>query len=138
MKQMLRMLLASLFMVGALVACGGEESTQSSESKNNVSQEEKQEIVQVTISQNNGEKTITEKEVKIEEGTTVMDVMKNNFEIETASGGGFITTIEGLKAEKSEKMAWFFTVNGEEAQVGAKEYELEPGDKLVWDMHSWE
>jgi len=141
MKQMLRVLIASLFMLGALVACsGGESSSTTSENNNNndTKQEEKQEVVQVTVSQNNGEKVIAEKEVEIKEGTSVMEVMKNNFEIKAASGGGFITTIEGIKAEQSEKMAWFYTVNGKEAEVGAKEYELEPGDEVVWDMHSWE
>ncbi|KGX83604.1 hypothetical protein N783_01975 [Pontibacillus marinus BH030004 = DSM 16465] len=139
MKQMLRVLIVSLFMLGALVACGGEESpTTSNENNNEAKQEENQEVVQVTVSQNNGEKVIAEKEVEIKEGTSVMEVMKNNFDIKAASGGGFITTIEGVKAEQSEKMAWFYTVNGKEAQVGAKEYELEPGDKVVWDMHSWE
>lgn len=141
MKQILRVLIASLFMVGALTACGGDESpstTSEKEKNNESSQEEKQEVVQVTVSQNNGEKVITEKEVEVQKGSSVMEVMKNNFEIETASGGGFITTIEGVEAVQSESMAWFYTVNGKEAEVGAKEYELEPGDEVVWDMHSWE
>lgn len=139
MKQMLRVLIASLFMLGALVACGGEEKpSTSSENNNETKQEEKQEVVQVTVSQNNGDKVIAEKEVEIKEGTSVMEVMKNNFDIKAASGGGFITSIEGVKAEQSEKMAWFYTINGKEAEVGAKEYELEPGDEVVWDMHSWE
>lgn len=135
---MLRILFASLFMVAALTACNGEQAPSTSNENNETNQEEQQEVVQVTISQGNGEETITEKEVTIEEGATVMEVMENNFEIKTASGGGFITTIEGVEADQGESMAWFYTVNGEKAEVGAKEYELKPGDELVWDMHSWE
>jgi len=139
MKQMLRVLIASLFMIGALAACGGEESpSTTNENNNEEKQEEQQEVVQVTVSQNNGEKVITEKEVEIEDGATVMEVMENNFEIETASGGGFITTIEGVEADQSESMAWMYTINGKEVEVGAKEYELEPDDEVIWDMHSWE
>ena len=32
---------------------------------------------------------------------------------------------------------WFFFVNGVEADVGAAEYELSPGDRVQWDHRDW-
>ncbi|MFZ3577063.1 DUF4430 domain-containing protein [Virgibacillus sp. DJP39] len=141
-----KLFLVSLVMViGLLGGCnqesGGEQSSPSNEqsqtSESNTSDnEQKEEIVTISITKKKGEETVTEKEIAIEEGAILYDVMKENFEIE--DDAGYITSIEGIKANESEQMAWMFTVNGEMASVGAKELELSLGDTVNFDLQSWE
>ncbi|KGP70922.1 DUF4430 domain-containing protein [Pontibacillus yanchengensis] len=140
MVKFIRMWMVSILVVFGLAACGQAEggNSTSETTSNEETQQEAQEKVKVTISKNNGEETIEEKELSIEEGQTVFEVMDENFELETDNSGGFITAVEGVKAKEEDKMAWFYTVNGKEAEVGAKEYELKPGDTITFDMHSWE
>ncbi|WP_174613636.1 DUF4430 domain-containing protein [Virgibacillus ihumii] len=132
-----------LIVIGLLVGCGTSEgqstsqnnqSAKSTESSN--ASEQKDETVTIILSKNNGEKQLGKKEIEIEEGTTLMSVMKKNFTLKTSHNGGFITAIEGVSHDKG-KTAWMFTVNGEAAKVGAKELELSPGDQITFDLHAF-
>lgn len=67
-----------------------------------------------------------------------MDVLKENFYVETEQDGKFITSIERVAPKEGEEKAWMFTVNGEMANVGASSYELSPGDEVNFDLHSYE
>ncbi len=129
-------LCASLLVAFALLT--GCQSQKDSEQENaNASQEEKQEVsVHLEISQNNGEKSLSNKDFSVEKGTMLMEALKENFNVE--ENDGYITSIEGVKADESKKQAWMYTINGEEASVGADQYELKEGDKVVFDMHKWE
>ncbi|QSS98510.1 DUF4430 domain-containing protein [Pontibacillus sp. ALD_SL1] len=139
MKQMMKMLLAALFVLGGLAACGQSTGdANSGESSQSTQEEQQEQRVRVEITKNNKEEDVAEKEIEIEAGATVMEVMKANFDIETGSNGGFITSIEGVAPKNGEQKAWFYSVNGEEAMVGANEYTLEPGDIVTFDFHSWE
>ncbi|GGC99898.1 DUF4430 domain-containing protein [Pontibacillus salipaludis] len=138
MKQMMKMLMATIFVLGGLAACGQSTEDANSGENNQSTQEQQEQLVTVEITTNNGEEAIAEREIEIEDGATVMEVMKANFNIETGSNGGFITSIEGVAPKDGEQKAWFYSVNGEEAMVGAKEYTLEPGDTVSFDFHSWE
>jgi len=133
MNKLYTLLLAILLTAGTLSGCG----TQTEEKANAGQEEEKQEVsVQVEISKNNGEETLADKEISVEEGTTLLKVMEDNFEVEQSEG--FINSIEGIAGNQEKKMAWMYTINGEEAQVGANEYEVKQGDMIVFDYHSWE
>nr|WP_255688253.1 DUF4430 domain-containing protein [Pontibacillus sp. HN14] len=135
---MLQLFLVSFFVLGGLAACGqSTEGGSNGDADNQSTQEEQEQQVEVKITKNNGEEVISEKEVEIEDGMTVMEVMEANFNLE-AGNDGFITAIEGVSPEDGEKKAWFYTVNGEEAMVGAKDYKLEAGDSVTFDFHSWE
>ncbi|MCS0543167.1 DUF4430 domain-containing protein, partial [Aeromonas veronii] len=124
--------------------CSNEPSTNESSNNNTAETVDKEEtaaeIVTVVISKNNGEEIIEEKEIKIESGkeVTVMDVMQANFDIETQFDGAFVASINGVAGSEEEKTSWFYSVNGEEAMVGANEYKLEPEDKIEFDLHKWE
>ncbi|UOQ93620.1 DUF4430 domain-containing protein [Halobacillus shinanisalinarum] len=121
------LMLTMLVLAGCQSESGGEETASK--------QEEKQEVtLQIELSKNKGEKVISTKDVTVEEGTMLMDVMKNNFEVE--ENEGFITGIEGITA--TDEKAWLFTINGESAMVGANEYEVKQGDEIVFDFHAWE
>ncbi|KHE71393.1 DUF4430 domain-containing protein [Halobacillus sp. BBL2006] len=136
MKKFFGLLVVFLLVAGVLSGCGTQQADQKEEASAS-QQEDKQEVtVQVEVSKSNGEEMLADKEVSVPEGTTLMEVMKENFEVKESEG--FINSIEGIEGNQEEKMAWMFTINGEEAMVGANEYEVEQGDEIVFDYHSWE
>ncbi|MBM7552423.1 DUF4430 domain-containing protein [Thalassobacillus pellis] len=131
-----RIVSAIFLSLGILAGCQAESP--GNDGQQQTEQQAKEEFsVQITISQNNGEKSVAEKELEVKEGTSLMKVLKENFE-GVKEKDGFITQIEGIKAKDGEQKAWFFTINGETAKVGAKEYELKEGDEVVFDFHKWE
>ncbi|MEF2291846.1 MULTISPECIES: DUF4430 domain-containing protein [Virgibacillus] len=144
MKQWLFRFGSFLVAIALLVGCGNDDSgttapSSNQPSENQVTQEEQAaETVLITISKDDGAEYLHEKEVPIEEGDTLMDVMEENFYVETEQNGEFITSIERLSAKEGEKKGWIYTVNGEMPNVGAAEYELKPGDKVVFDFQAWE
>ena len=67
-----------------------------------------------------------------------MRLLRSEFEVETRYGGRFVQSIDGLAGGgASGRRDWFFFVNGLEADVGAAEYELSPGDGVQWDLRNW-
>ncbi|WP_430785482.1 DUF4430 domain-containing protein [Virgibacillus flavescens] len=136
-----KLLLVSLFSI--LIVLGGcstgndaDNKEKQTETSENVSSENQEESVTVSITKNKGEETLSEKKIEIEEEAILYDVMKENFEIKDDTG--FITSIDGIEAKESEKMAWMVSVNDEMASVGAKELKLSPGDTVNFDLQSWE
>ncbi|WP_404452885.1 DUF4430 domain-containing protein [Virgibacillus necropolis] len=131
-----------VMIIGVLTGCSETSNDQSnpskeqSETSENATSENQEEIVTISITKNKGEESIKEMEIPIEDGAILYDVMKENFKIE--DDAGYITAIEGIEAKKSEQMAWMFFVNGEMGSVGAKDLELSPGDSVNFDLQSWE
>ncbi len=75
---------------------------------------------------------------KLREGQTAMRLLRSNNEVETRFGGGFVQAIDGLAGGgEGGTLDWFFYVNGIEADRGAAEYELSPGDVVQWDYRDW-
>ncbi|MBD7964664.1 DUF4430 domain-containing protein [Fictibacillus norfolkensis] len=133
MKKLL-LVLATMMMM--LVGCG---TTETKEPADQPKQEEtKKEQVTVEITKDNGKEKVTEKKVEIAKDATIMDVMQDNFKIETQYDGAFISSIEGVAGSEQEKTSWFFSVNGEEAMKGAKDITLKPGDVVEFDLHKYE
>ncbi|WP_181349977.1 DUF4430 domain-containing protein [Thalassobacillus sp. CUG 92003] len=134
MKWLSSFLFACMLMGSVLTGCqsdGGESQ------EANTEKEQQEEVnVTVNITQNNGEETVAEEELTVEEGAVLMDVMKNNFDIKEEDG--FITSIEGVSAEEGEQKAWMYTINGEEASTGANEYEVKDDDNIEFDFAAWE
>ncbi|WP_101844123.1 DUF4430 domain-containing protein [Halobacillus sp. Marseille-P3879] len=134
MKKKIHTLFISLLAAALLAGCqseGGQEEEGSQEA------DQEQEItIEVEISENEGEEVISTEEHSVEEGSVLMDVMEDNYEIEEEEG--FINSIEGIRAEDGEEKAWMYTINGEDASVGANEYEVEEGDEINFDFQSWE
>src|SRR5690625_7418944 len=100
MKKNWLTVLFTLFTVLVLVVgCGNNsnEPTQNSETNEEVNDAE-EEVVFVTISKDEGEEVLSEKEIEIEENDILMEVMQENFEIEEEEG--FITTIDGVGPEE--------------------------------------
>jgi UDP-3-O-acyl-N-acetylglucosamine deacetylase len=138
-----------LVITGLLFGCASNSENNQNESsdtdhteeaKNNSSTDEvAKDAVRITISIDNETEYIDEKEIPIEDGDILMDVMEENFYIESDFDGGFITSINSVKPEEDEEKSWVFFVNDEMAQKkGAKELELTPGDKINWDLQAWD
>jgi hypothetical protein len=123
------MLLAVAFTVAA---CGGQESTSSSAA---ASPAEPQAAVLVTT--DCGAKVLVQK-ATVEPGETALRSLDRVADIETNSGGKFVTSIEGVEQNTGKKLAWLYYVNGKAAQKGAAEVELADGDVEWWDLHNWE
>ncbi|WP_156488396.1 DUF4430 domain-containing protein [Fictibacillus phosphorivorans] len=133
---MKKLLLVLTTMIMMLVGCGTSEVKETADQPKQ--EETKKEQVTVQITKDNGKEKVTEKKVDITDGATIMDVMQDNFDIETQYDGAFISSIEGIEGNEKDKTSWFFSVNGEEAMKGAKEITLKPGDSLEFDFHKYE
>jgi hypothetical protein len=67
-----------------------------------------------------------------------MRLLQSANEVETRFGGGFVQSIDGVEgAGESGSRDWFFFVNGIEADRGAADYDLSPGDVVQWDHRDW-
>lgn len=75
---------------------------------------------------------------KVREGDTVMRLLRSNFDITTRFGGRFVQSIDGVAGKGAGgQVDWFFWVNGVEADKGAAEWKLNPGDRVLWDHRDW-
>lgn len=75
-------------------------------------------------------------EVTAEEGTYLLDVMQENYDIEEE--GGFISSIEGHEQDNDNGLYWLYYINYESAEVGAAEYAPEEADQIEWRLESFE
>ncbi|MFJ6411680.1 DUF4430 domain-containing protein [Terribacillus sp. AE2B 122] len=126
MKKALHMLSALLLTAGVLAGCGTEEQPQ----QNQQAEQQAEQQVTVTLSEDGEE--ISSKEVSFEKGDILLDVMKENFDIE--EDGGFITSIDGHAQDANTNKYWLFTVNEEMSPVGANEVELKDGDEVIFNL----
>jgi hypothetical protein len=74
----------------------------------------------------------------VREGQTVMRMLRSDFDVSTRFGGRFVQSIDGLEgAGAGGQVDWFYWVNGVEADQGAAEWEVLPGDRIQWDHRDW-
>jgi Domain of unknown function (DUF4430) len=75
---------------------------------------------------------------KVTESDTVMRMLRSKFDVSTRFGGRFVQSINGLSGKGAGgQVDWFFFVNGVEADKGAAEWEVSPGDRIQWDYRDW-
>jgi hypothetical protein len=75
---------------------------------------------------------------KVHKGETVMRMLRSKFDVTTRFGGRFVQSIEGLSGGGAGgQVDWFFFVNGVEADKGASEWHVSPGDRIQWDRRDW-
>ena len=70
-------------------------------------------------------------------GLTAMQALDRVADVETAFGGRYVRSIDGLEGSASGRRDWFYYVNGVDADRGAAEYRLRAGDVEWWDYRSW-
>jgi Domain of unknown function (DUF4430) len=76
--------------------------------------------------------------LRIREDETVMRLLKRNADVDTRFGGGFVQSIDGVAGRGPGGTSdWFYYVNGIEADEGAADYEVSPGDVVQWDRREW-
>jgi len=75
-------------------------------------------------------------EVTVPEGTYLLDVMHDTYDVEEADG--FISAIEGYEQDADAGRYWLYYINDEMPSVGAAEYELEDGDQIEWRLEDSE
>jgi Domain of unknown function (DUF4430) len=76
-------------------------------------------------------------ETSVPAGVTAMQALRSEADVVTSYGGRFVQSIEGLSSDLGARRDWFYFVNGVEADRGAAEYRLRPGDVLWWDYRAW-
>lgn len=76
------------------------------------------------------------KEVTVPEGTYLMDVMNEEYDI--VDEGGFLSAIDGYEQDVDAERYWMYYTNDEMPSVGAAEYELEEGDEIEWRLEDSE
>ncbi len=69
-------------------------------------------------------------------GETALATLKKLTSAE-ATPEGFVTSINGLVADDSKSEFWAFYVNGQQAAVGAGDYNSIAGDKIEWKLESF-
>ena len=98
--------------------------------------------VELRVSREFGARTVLYRRAEVSTSTTVMGVLTGNTRVDTAYGGGFVNSIEGVASGytsgKGSRADWFYFVNGIQSRVGANERRLSPGDRVWWDYHDWE
>ncbi|MCL7749496.1 DUF4430 domain-containing protein [Halalkalibacter alkaliphilus] len=92
----------------------------------------------IVLSEEDPENILSEETISFEHGQTLMEVMDEHYDITTAYEGAFISGINGIEADDETSSYWLYTINGEEALVGAAEYELEHGDLIHFHYASIE
>lgn len=68
---------------------------------------------------------------------TAMQALSRVQKITTRYGGRYVQSIDGISGSLSTQHDWFYFVNGIEADRGATEVRLHPGDVEWWDYRKW-
>jgi uncharacterized lipoprotein len=131
----LRRSFAALLFVCALAACGSDSSSTPATQAGSMTPAEPGAAVLVTTDCG---ATVLAAKTPVDAGQTAMRALDRVADIETDSGGKFVTAIEGVEQDEGKKLAWLYYVNGKAAQKGAAEIELKTGDVEWWDLHNWE
>lgn len=87
------------------------------------------------ITRDRGERVLLTRTVPA--GLTAMQALQRAAKVDTRYGGRYVQAIDGIQGSLSGRQDWFYFVNGIEADRGAAEYRLRPGDVEWWDYRSW-
>lgn len=87
------------------------------------------------VTQDRGQSLLVEQAVS--SGVSVLRTLDAEADVETSYGGRFIDAVEGVADDAAGQKSWFFFVNGIEADRGAAEYRVRPGDVVWWDYRPW-
>lgn len=128
-------ILLSLILVITLVSCTEDNNKKTVDTSNDKQIKLTENVfkeISTTIILKEGDNEISKKNFTIKFGENLLNVLKDNFEIEEIDG--FITSIEGKSQDEKESIYWMYTINGESANVGAGDYELKDKDIIVFTL----
>lgn len=89
--------------------------------------------VTIQVTKNEGKEKLETKKVKAKKGTTLYQMLQDNFKIEDDKG--MITSINQVSQDEKAGLYWFIEINGKFATKGAKETKPKNGDKVSFDLH---
>lgn len=74
--------------------------------------------------------------LNIEKGENALSLLKEKHEVQTKqySFGDMVEAVDGVKG--GDGRYWIYYVNGETAKVGASDYKLKEGDKILWRLEA--
>ncbi len=94
--------------------------------------------VTVLVTEDVGTSVLTDRTVRVAEGSTAMDAVRQVATVETSYGGGFVESIDGRQSRYPDhRVDWFYHVNTTLMDVGSASYELQDGDIVLWDRRPW-
>lgn len=100
--------------------------------------------VRLVVTRDFGKSLISDGWVPMDKPITALDLTTGNLKTETAYGGVFITSINGIAsgytgkaAWNKEKVDWFLYYNGKISPAGANNITVKAGDVIWWDYHNW-
>ncbi|MEO1772236.1 DUF4430 domain-containing protein [Candidatus Enterococcus ferrettii] len=128
MKKLSIILLLGLSLT-LITGCSPTGNTLTSSNQSTTASKEEKITISVKITDNT--KEVSNKNVKITEGTSLMDLMKKEHKLEEKNG--MITAIDGLKQDEQAGYYWTYTINGEWATKGAQETFVKNGDQVEFD-----
>src|SRR5699024_871061 len=102
MMKNIKTLILSILLIVTLVACSNDGNNNKSE--NNETNTEEINIT-LTITDQVNDTTIDQAEYTVEDGTVLIDVLKENYEIEITDEG-FLTSIEGASQNEADNIYW--------------------------------
>lgn len=105
-------------------------STDSKEKDSAISDDKKEQTIEVTLAEDG--KEFENKTIDVDKDELLLDVMKKNFDIKEEKG--MIVGIDGHEQDTKENKYWMYDVNGEFVEVGASEYKVQPGDIINWKL----
>ncbi len=70
------------------------------------------------------------------DGKNALELLKAQAEIEQ-DASGLVVSINGVKAEASQREFWAFYVNDKSAQVGPLEYQTKNSDHIEWRLETY-
>lgn len=126
----MKKIISVLFVFMSIITLSGCQSPSSTTSSTTNVSEEK--IQNVTVSLSKDGKEFESKDISAKQGQTLMDIMKDNFEIEQEDG--FITAINDVKQDTQNSKYWMFTVNDEVPSEGAEDITLSNNDKINFNL----
>lgn len=123
MKKRLLSIALLLTVVLTFVGCKNNSNTDSTSSEYKL---------QATIELIEDGESFKKETLSFNEGEKLLDVMKRNLEV--SEKDGFITSIDGHTQDEDSNKYWLYTVNGEMAEVGANQFELQDKDEVVFTL----
>lgn len=95
----------------------------------------------LVVSRDFGRTVILDTVVEIDDGTTALEALAQNAVVETAYGGGFVKSIEGITSgymsQPVTRKDWFLYVNGILTNTGGLAYRINSGDTIHWYYRDW-
>lgn len=122
-----------LVTIASMLVVSGCQSPTATEPSSTQSQA-KTEKVTITLEQEG--KKFTQKTVVYKPEETLLQLLKQQFEVE--EDNGFITAIDHHEQDKDKGIYWTFTVNGKMAEKGANDTKLANNDQVVFNLASFQ